>query len=90
MQNSWIRKSGLAACGLTLAAMAWGQVTTATFYGTVTDPTGAVIPGATVTLLNEETGASLSPDIFVARFLYAGEHAAVEANDRPAFASAPT
>ncbi len=32
------------------------QVTTATFYGMVTDSTGAVIPGATVTFLHQETG----------------------------------
>ena len=33
------------------------QVTTATFYGIVTDPTGAVMPGARVTLTHEGTGA---------------------------------
>ena len=36
----------------------WAQVTTATFYGTVSDPTGAVIPGATVTLTHKGTGAT--------------------------------
>jgi len=35
-----------------------GQVTTATFYGVLTDPTGAVIPAATVTMTHERTGAS--------------------------------
>src|SRR5262245_41329721 len=34
------------------------QVTTATLYGIVTDSTGAVVPGATVTLTNEGTSAS--------------------------------
>ena len=34
------------------------QVTTATFYGTVTDSTGAVISGATVALTHQDTGAS--------------------------------
>ena len=34
------------------------QVTTATFYGIVTDPTGAVVPGATVTLIHEGTSAA--------------------------------
>jgi hypothetical protein len=33
------------------------QVTTATFYGIVKDPTGAIIPGAQATLVNEGTGA---------------------------------
>ena len=35
---------------------AWAQVTTATFSGTVTDPTGAATPDATVTLTQDETG----------------------------------
>ena len=35
----------------------WAQVTTATFSGTVTDPTGAAVPDATVTLTQDETGA---------------------------------
>src|SRR5262245_61711999 len=46
----------LAALLLSLAA-AQAQVTTATFYGIVTDPTGARIPGATATLTHEATGA---------------------------------
>lgn len=33
------------------------QVTTATFYGTVQDPTGATLPGAQITLTQTETGA---------------------------------
>ena len=34
-----------------------GQVTTATVYGAVVDPTGARIPGATINLAQQETGA---------------------------------
>src|SRR5574340_166431 len=36
------------------------QVTTATMYGTVQDPSGALIPGAEVTLSNQGTGAVLT------------------------------
>ncbi len=35
-----------------------GQVSTATFYGIATDPTGAMVPGAAVTLTNTETAAA--------------------------------
>jgi Carboxypeptidase regulatory-like domain len=43
----------LAICGLPV----FGQVTTAgSIVGTVTDPTGAVVPNATVTVKNKETG----------------------------------
>ncbi len=48
----------LAGLMLAPAAAGWAQVTTATFYGVVTDPTGAVIPGATVTLTHEGTRAT--------------------------------
>ncbi len=46
----------MAVLTLTLEA----QVTTATMYGTVQDPSGALIPGAEVTLTNEGTGAALT------------------------------
>ena len=35
---------------------AFGQATTGTIYGTVTDPSGAVVPGVTVTVKNVQTG----------------------------------
>src|SRR5208283_5463733 len=38
----------------------YAQVDAGSILGTVTDPSGAVISGATVTLTNEGTGASLS------------------------------
>jgi hypothetical protein len=50
-------------CATVLAALclpAAGQVTTASLYGTVQDPTGAALPGAEVTLVNTETGVSRS------------------------------
>ena len=39
--------------------VSWSQANSATFYGTVTDPTGAVTPRATVTLTNQDTQATL-------------------------------
>ena len=39
-----------------ITAAALAQVTTANFYGTITDSTGAVVPAATVTLLHDGTG----------------------------------
>ena len=50
----------LAALTMMFAGVAWSQVTTATFYGIVTDPSGAVIAGATVTLTREDTGAVIT------------------------------
>lgn len=42
-----------------VAPAMWSQVTTATFYGIVTDTTGAVIAGADITLSNEGTLAAM-------------------------------
>ena len=41
-----------------IAIPAFGQVTTATFYGIVADSSGAVVPGASVTFLNAGTSSS--------------------------------
>ncbi len=40
------------------AGLASAQVTTAKFYGVVTDPTGAVVPGAAVVLTDQQTELS--------------------------------
>lgn len=55
------RLHGAAACvSLTLLApTALPQANTATFYGVVTDPSGAVVAGATASLTNEHTGLTL-------------------------------
>jgi Carboxypeptidase regulatory-like domain/TonB dependent receptor len=55
------------------------QVTTATFYGTVTDSTGAVISGATVTLTHADTGAgsektTSATGVFVFDFMRVGAY----------------
>src|SRR5215467_14157704 len=61
------------------ATAAHAQVTTATFYGTVTDPSGALIPGATVTLSHLGTGITTTKttdeaDNFVFDFLRVGSY----------------
>lgn len=43
-----------------LVTASWSQVSTATFYGAVNDPSGAVVVGATATLANRGTGAIVS------------------------------
>ena len=39
---------------------AWSQANSATLYGTVTDPSGAVVPNATVTLTQQGTQATMT------------------------------
>jgi len=43
---------------LSMAAIAVAQVTTGTISGSVKDSSGAVLPGAKITILNQETGIS--------------------------------
>ncbi|HUA82931.1 MAG TPA: TonB-dependent receptor [Bryobacteraceae bacterium] len=49
----------LAALALT-AACAWGQVGTGAIRGAITDPSGAVVPGAQVVVKNEQTGVAMT------------------------------
>ncbi len=53
-RNSLLQK--LAVCAILATASAWAQYDTAEVLGTVHDPASAVIPGASVTLINQETG----------------------------------
>jgi len=46
----------LATLLLLVVTICWSQVTTATFYGIVNDPAGAIIPSALVTLTQQDTG----------------------------------
>ena len=57
LRNQMFRypKTSLALALLLAAPVLLAQVTTATFYGIVTDPTGAVVAGAEATLTNEGT-----------------------------------
>jgi Carboxypeptidase regulatory-like domain/TonB dependent receptor-like, beta-barrel len=41
---------------LTLGVVAYSQGTSGTFTGTVTDPSGAIVPGAAITVTNQATG----------------------------------
>src|SRR5579862_6283836 len=42
------------------ASLAFGQVNVTSVSGTVTDPTGAAVPGATVQVVNTSTSAAIS------------------------------
>lgn len=52
----WSKFLFLASVFLLLLTPLYGQKITGTISGVVTDPTGAVVPGATVTLVNTDTG----------------------------------
>ena len=54
----WGRVSLVWLALMTCIAVAKAQVDTGTILGTVTDSTGAVVPGATVTIINQATSAS--------------------------------
>jgi trimeric autotransporter adhesin len=45
---------------LLLSITTWAQIKSSTITGTVTDSTGAVIPGATVTVVNQETNVPMT------------------------------
>jgi hypothetical protein len=57
-RTSLVLASCLWVVGATGASPAWAQRTTASIRGTVIDQLNAVIPGATITVTNEETGLS--------------------------------
>lgn len=48
----------VAVCFLVLVSSAWAQITDGSFRGVITDPSGAVIPGVKVNLLDAVSGAA--------------------------------
>ena len=61
MKNPGFSRAALCGCLLVLMTVCpalVAQTDLSTVRGTVTDPTGAVVPGVTITLLNTETGIS--------------------------------
>ena len=74
------RATGIAAVVALLAACsAYGQTVTGSITGTVTDPTGAVIPNASVTAVNTQTGVrnaamSNGAGVYSLRFLPIGQY----------------
>jgi hypothetical protein len=58
MKSRTLRSLPITILSLLLSGPAFGQVTTATLYGIVRDPGGLLLPGATVTLTQEETGTA--------------------------------
>ena len=55
-KNTWIAALLVVLMAVPLASAASAQVTTATIVGTITDSSGAALPGATVTARNVDTG----------------------------------
>src|SRR3954447_16486895 len=63
MMRSGCRVMAILAVFALGAASAFAQITTGTVFGTVKDAQGAIIPGASVTLISETRGTQLS-DVF--------------------------
>ncbi|HEX7318022.1 MAG TPA: TonB-dependent receptor [Pyrinomonadaceae bacterium] len=73
------RLVALAACVLGLSAVVFAQTVTGTLQGTVKDPNGAVVPGATVLIRNVQTGQERTlttneEGFYVATFLPIGRY----------------
>jgi hypothetical protein len=58
MRNTVIRLAAVWALSVLWAGSAFGQALTGTLLGGVTDPSGAIIVGAQVTVKNQDTGIS--------------------------------
>jgi len=51
---------GILLCILSTAALAFGQSAATSLRGTIKDPTGALVPGAKITIVNSEKGTTFS------------------------------
>ncbi len=49
-------------CIFSIAELAFGQSATTSLRGVIKDPSGALVPGAKITLVNQASGATLSAD----------------------------
>ncbi len=60
--QGYLRVLGLLVLAISVFGVSglWAQVDTGSITGTVTDPSGAIIPGATITLVNQGTGLKLT------------------------------
>ena len=56
-------------CILSTVTLSFGQIATTSLRGTIKDPSGALVPGAKVTLTDKATGKSLSTVADQHRFL---------------------
>src|SRR3989442_13189387 len=57
--NGFARAAALSVALCLCVFTAWAQTPTGSIEGSVTDPTGAVVPGAKVTVTENETGRSI-------------------------------
>ena len=56
----WIERTGLFLFLILFASSGWAQTLTGTILGTITDPSGAVVPGVEVTVINTGTNQTRS------------------------------
>lgn len=60
LRNRFARLAILFGLAATISLSAFGQTVTGSIYGTIADTSGAIIPQASVTVTNTDTGQSLS------------------------------
>ncbi len=79
--RKWLRVWAVAALSLAAgAARVSAQITTGNVTGTVRDAQGGVVPGATVTLIDEARGTKLAPAVTDGTGKYIGRHTMLLSN----------